>query len=230
MLGVFSAPGAAFRKLKEKPVWVAAFIIYLVVSLAVSYIAISKIDTSDVRARIEETMRSRGATEEQIQQQTEQWEKMAGNAGMRFGFQLGSVLVMTVVMFLLLSLILMPLVPLCGGTGPNFGRNLAIVSYASLVSIPGFILKGILMLLRGPTHADIGLSLFLPKAQSGFLYSFLARIDPFTVWNTILVALGLKMMYDLKDNRSYYYIFALWLAFLAISSLLGGAAAGVGPR
>ena len=72
MLGVFSAPGAAFRKLKEKPVWVAAFIIYLVVSLAVSYIAISKIDTSDVRARIEETMRSRGATEEQIQQQTDQ--------------------------------------------------------------------------------------------------------------------------------------------------------------
>ncbi|MEO0108748.1 MAG: hypothetical protein ABIK62_06215, partial [candidate division WOR-3 bacterium] len=126
------------------------------------------------------------------------------------------------------ALVLMPLVPLCGGTSPSFKMNLAIVTHASLVAVIGLALRALLILVRGPLASDIGFSLFLPHVKSGFAHALLMRIDPFGIWNTILVALGLKVTYDLKGSRIYYLIFGLWLAFLIVISLLAGAGPGAG--
>jgi hypothetical protein len=222
LASVFTAPGAAFRKLKEKPVWILPLILYVLFSLGLTYITISHSNPAEMRSRAEESMRSRGMPDDQIQQNLDRMDKMTSSPAMRYGFPLFGALVVTVIMLLLVSLVLMPLVPMSGGTSPGFLRNFSIVCYASVVSILGMILRGVLIILRGPLHADIGLSAFTPSLKAGFLYALLARLDPFSVWNTILVALGLKIVYDLKDSRIYYYIFALWIAFLLISSLLGG--------
>jgi hypothetical protein len=225
--GMFFSPGNSFRKVKEKATWIAPLVIVVVVLVAVTVVGVSKMNYADVKARSEQAMRDRGMNEDQIQQRLAASDKIMNNPAAKYALPAVLVVIGTAAGMFIVALILMLLVPLLGGTNANFMLGLAVVAHAAMVRVLGSIVRLILVLLRGIEQTSTSLSLAVPNAR-GFLLHFLSRVDIFTIWEIILIAMGLKIVYDLKDNRSYVYLFGIWFIYIVLASLLPGAA--MGPR
>jgi len=220
-LNVLFSPGAAFRKLKEKPGWILPLVIVVLVLLAVTAVGVSKMNYADVKVRAEEMMRNQGMAEEQIQQRLEASDKIMNNPVAKYVLPLVVVLVNTALGMVIVALILMLMVPLLGGAKGNFVLGLAVVAHAAMVRVLAAIVRLVLLLLRGAENTMTSLALAVPNVK-GFLLHFFSRVDIFTIWEIILIALGMKVIYDLKDNRSYYFLFGLWLVYILLASTISG--------
>ena len=221
-LNVLFSPGAAFRKLKEKPAWIVPLIVVVLVLLAVTLVGVSKMNYADVKTRTEQAMRDRGMNEDQIQQRLEASDKIMNNPvakmrnpagggpgqhgpghghrrpdsdadGPAAGRSKGQ---------------------FCAGTGGGRARSGGPGSRRRRSAHPALAAR------RGKHHDQSGAG----AERERLPHHFLSRVDIFTVWEIILIAMGLKIVYDLKDNRSYYFLFGLWLVYIALASLMPGAA------
>lgn len=228
IINVFVSPGAAFRKLKEKPAWLPALIVVVVLLCVGTYVGVSRMDYSALKDRVAEQMRNQGLSEDQIQQRLDASDRIMNNPVSKYAVPILTVIATTVVGFLIVAGVLMLMTSLLGITGAKYALNLAVVTHAALVRIIAVIVRTVVALLGGNEAMSFGLSLLAPNLKGGYLASLLARIDVFSIWEVILLALGMKVVYDLKDNRSYVYLLILWLAFVALSSLLPGG--GLGAR
>jgi hypothetical protein len=129
------------------------------------------------------------------------------------------VLIITPLGILIFTLILNLLIPLLGTSG-SFKKTFAVTTNSALMRIPGAIVKAILMFIKGSSDISTSLTLFLPKmTHQGFLYGLFSRIDFFTIWELILVGLGLKVLFNISGKKSYYVVFGLWLLYIIISSI-----------
>ena len=226
-LNVFFSPGAAFRKIKEKPSWILPLIIVIIFSMAIGVLASSRMDRAQMRDRIEQQMRDRGTPEDQIQKGLEGFDKMGSNPVMKYALPAISVLFATVIGVLLAALVLNWIVPMLGAAQGNFLLTFSVVAWASLVQVVGSIVKGILIYLRGPLNVSTGLLLLAPKMKPGYVYALLNGIDIFALWQVLVIALGLKVAYDLKGRSVYLYVILLWIlsvAVLALFALMPGGA------
>jgi hypothetical protein len=218
-LNVFFSPGASFRKIKEKPSWIVPMIIVIVFSMAIAMIGASKMDRTAIRDRVTEQMRQQGVSEDQIQQRLEQFDKMGSNPVMKFVFPAISVLMITIIGLLLSAVVLNWIVPMTGAAQANFLLTFSVVSWAAVVRVLGSLVKGVLIYLRGPMNVSTGLLLLAPNLKPGYLYALLNGIDLFSIWEVILVAMGLKIAYDLKGKSVYFYVLLLWILAVAALSL-----------
>jgi len=220
MLNVFFSPTQAFTRLKDKPSWWLPLLITVLVTLVVTVVSTRYFDWETQRQRVIEQLESRNMTPEQIEQATAQMEKFWSSPIMRFGMPVASALVMQLAAVFVLALIYNLAMPLLGSTG-NYLRSLSVVCLASLVSIPAGIVKVLLVLLKRSAEVSTSLLLAAPNIKSGFLQVLFSRVDPFAFWQLILMALGLKVVFDLKGPKSYLMVFIVWLAFTLIFASLG---------
>jgi len=220
MLNVFFSPTQAFTRLKDKPSWWLPLLITVLVTLVVTVVSTRYFDWETQRQRVIEQLESRNMTPEQIEQATAQMEKFWSSPIMRFGMPVVSALVMQLAAVFVLALIYNLAMPLLGSTG-NYLRSLSVVCLASLVSIPAGIVKVLLVLLKRSAEVSTSLLLAAPNIKSGFLQVLFSRVDPFAFWQLILMALGLKVVFDLKGPKSYLMVFIVWLAFTLIFASLG---------
>ena len=220
MLNVFFSPTQAFTRLKDKPSWWLPLLITVLVTLVVTVVSTRYFDWETQRQRVIEQLESRNMTPEQIEQATAQMEKFWSSPIMRFGMPVASALVMQLAAVFVLALIYNLAMPLLGSTG-NYLRSLSVVCLASLVSIPAGIVKVLLVLLKRSAEVSTSLLLAAPNLKSGFLQVLFSRVDPFAFWQLILMAFGLKVVFDLKGPKSYLMVFIVWLAFTLIFASLG---------
>lgn len=220
MLNVFFSPTKAFTRLKDKPSWWLPLLITVLVTLVVTVVSTRYFDWETQRQRVIEQLESRNMTPEQIEQATEQMEKFWSSPIMRFGMPVASALVMQLAAVFVLALIYNLAMPLLGSTG-NYLRSLSVVCLASLVSIPAGIVKLLLVLLKRSAEVSTSLLLAAPNVKSGFLQVLLSRVDPFAFWQLVLMAFGLKIVFDLKGSKAYLMVFIVWLAFTLIFASLG---------
>ncbi|MCS7250524.1 MAG: YIP1 family protein [candidate division WOR-3 bacterium] len=206
---IFLNPRNYFLKLKEKPIFIIPLIIILVFTLIQSYTAIRYTNISEVIKRMEE----RGAPREQIERAEEFMRRPA-----RIIIGLVSALIFTLLFLLIISLIFNFSLPLLGSEG-NFSKTFAIVCGSSLVTALGSLIRSIIIIIRQSPFVNTSLALFLPT-EKGLLFSFLSRFDFFTIWQIILIAFGLKIVFDIKGNKSYYFVIGLWLLWVIISTFL----------
>jgi len=75
--------------------------------------------------------------------------------------------------------------------------------------------------LNGPTRLSVGLGALLdPDKTSPVLLALVARIDVFTIWETILLAIGLQITVKVSKTNSYIAAALVWLIG-AIPAVLG---------
>ncbi len=220
MLDIYFAPTRAFARLKEKPTWWLPLVITVVVTLAVTAVTLQFFDWQAQQERAIDAMRNRNMTEEQIEQATEQMAKFWSSPLLRFGMPLASALVMQLAAVFVLALIYNLAMPLLGASG-NYLKSLAVVCLASLVSVPAGLVKLLLVLLKRSGEVSTSLLLAAPGIKSGFLQVLLGRLDPFAIWQLVLVAIGLKTVFDLKGSKPYVLVFLVWLAFTLVFAVFG---------
>lgn len=224
MLDIYLAPTRLFERLKEKPTWLIPLIVVVVANLAVTGLSTQYFDWDAQREAAVERMQGRGMTEEQIDQALEGMEKFTGNPVARIGFPLVSALLTQVIFILFVTLIYNLALPLLGASG-SYKRSLAVISWASLVAVPGAIVRSVLVLLKRSAEVNTSLLAAFPGIESKFLGVVLGRIDLFAIWQLILVGLGLKIVFDIKGSKSYWLAIAVWALLtlvFALLAMLGG--------
>ena len=225
MLDIFSAPGNAFSRLKEKPAWLVPLIIVLVFNMLFVFVSSHYVDWQKQRQAALEQMRERNMPQEQIDKATEGMDKFYSSPAMRFGVPVASTLIVSLIALLFLAVIYNVSLPLFGGTS-DFKRMWAIVCTASLVGVPAAIVRGILVLLKRSAEVTTSLALAAPGLKQGFAKALLTQLDIFDFWKFLLIAIGLRVVFGIKSSKAYTLVFAVWIVIMLILSLLGMRAAG----
>lgn len=210
-----------FTAIKEKPEWITPFVIVLIVVALSALITVGATrGDEETLARQEEMMRARGMSDEQIE---EAMKISQGSLPMIFGSIGGAVFVaITLVLF---TLILHLFLPLFGGVG-GFPRIFSVVCYSALVSLPGAILRVIMIVITKSLFMATSLALFVTNIEkTSFLWQFLNGFDFFVFWEMILVAIGISVTNEIKRTNAYIFVFTIWVISILIAaglSQLGG--------
>jgi hypothetical protein len=225
MLDIFLAPGRTFSRLKEKPTWLIPLIIVLVFNMLFVFVTSHYIDWGKQRQAALERMRERNVPQEQIDKATEGMDKFYSSPAMRYGMPVVSALFIGILAALFLAVIYNISLPLFGGTS-DFKRTWAIVCNASLVAVPATIVRGLLVLLKRSSEVTTSLLMAAPGLKQPFLKALLSQLDIFDFWKFLLIAIGLKVVFGVKNSKSYTLVFGVWLIVILVLSLLGMSAGG----
>ena len=215
IINIFFSPAKVFQSLKEKPAWALPLVIVLVFVALTAVVTV--ISTKDVAmAKQEEILKERGMSEEQIQQAKV---FMTGPMPIIFG-AIGAIIV-TGVILLIFALLLNVLIPTLGGVA-SFARVFSVVSHSALVMVPGNIIRLLLILVTKSLYATTSLAAFTPNlARNSVAFQLLASFDLFTIWEMILVAMGIRIANDMKKNNAYLLVFGIWIGSVILSLALG---------
>lgn len=212
ILDVYFSPTKYFTALKEKPKWLIPLILIIVLSIIVTIVVM----TSFSYEKRMEQLKERNLTPEQL----EQAERMMKGPIPLISGIVASIII-TPLMMLLIALIFNFTLPLLGITG-KYLTTFCIVIGSALIIIPQMLVRMILTLVKGTPLVYTGFSLFFPMVNKNtFFFRLISKLDFFTIWQMILLALGLKLVYDIPGKKSYYLVFGLWLLFVIITSVFG---------
>jgi len=225
MLDIYLAPGRKFARLKEKPNWLGPLVIVLVFNMLLTVVSSQYIDWQKQRQTAVEQMRERNVPQEQIDKATEGMDRFYSSPAMRYGVPVISSLIVGLIAMLFLAVVYNVSLPLFGGTS-DFKRVWSIVVNASLVAVPAAIVRGLLVLLKRSAEVTTSLALAAPGLKQGFLKALLTQLDIFDFWKFLLIAIGLKVVFGIKNSKAYTLVFVVWIVAVLILSLLGMRAIG----
>jgi hypothetical protein len=114
-----------------------------------------------------------------------------------------------------------------GGT-LRFKQALSVVTHASLVALPGFLIRVPLALIAKSSQVTVGPGMLFPGADAEgfgghFLSAFLGWFDLFNLWQTALVALGVSVVARVSPGKANA---GIWTLFV-VGALVGGLLAGI---
>jgi hypothetical protein len=114
------------------------------------------------------------------------------------------------------------------GGDSSFRRVFSVYCYASLVAMLGMIVRFPLIMTKGDMNVQTSLALLLsPNAKDSFLYSVLSSFDVFSIWQVILVSMGLGVIYKYSTKKAFTAVVILWIIYIlaksGLSSVFGGA-------
>lgn len=245
---IFS-PTRRFQELSAKPVWIAPFTLALVlplllVTLTTSFMPRASLVAS-IESRIAKTKNLLDAQLEKGKMPTDQHEAALKHIEeisrselefyrdaswlklfTRFLVRSLPAVFWSGLQFVLWSTVLNLLLPLIGASA-SFGRTFAIAANSALVRIPATLFRILIILATGNLTATTSLAPLAPSASS-YLKGLFACIDIFTIWELILVSLGLKIIFNLKMKKGLSVVFLVWFCYIliiaALVSLSGGLA------
>lgn len=220
VINIFFEPRKVFESLKIKPTWLVPFIVVTLLGISFYYFAypmimhdqIAKIEANE---RIPEPQKETIIAKMQESQHPPLWQLGLTPVGV-----LVYLVVASAVLFFVFNVIL--------GGDSTFRRAFSVYCYSGLVGIPATIVKLPLTLVKKSTDVQTSLAIILsPDAKETFLYKIFSSFDIFTIWQVILVSLGLGVLYKYSTKKAFTAVLVLWLIWIflksGLSTLFGGA-------
>ncbi|WLR43236.1 Yip1 family protein [Bacillus carboniphilus] len=198
LFGVFTSPGLQFERLRERPtVWVPLLVLIILWALDGFLRAISY----DYEPELIE-----GVTLEQAKF----WGMIGGTGGALIAVPIGS----------LISAVIVLIIAKIAQKKPTFKQLYSFALYASVVGIVGALLNSILFYILGfsisektPELTSLGSLIESEGALQGFLNS----IELFTIWSTVIFAIGLEKVVGLSKRSAWIISIAFLLVLIIIS-------------
>ena len=214
LIGVLISPGKTFRSIAERPTWVVALVVLVLLGAAAGYLIVQKLDMAEV---ISQSMGDRGrqATDEEIERATEMFE--------RFGW-LGALVGTTVVAplgFLVFALVFWVVFKLQGGEF-SYQTSLSVTLHSlmptavlSLLSLPVIYSRGTIGLeesQRGVLFSN--LAPLAPEEAGTALTALMASIDLFTIWSLVLLTIGYSIVGRVSKTSAGFTVVILWIVYV----------------
>ena len=217
MIRVFHAPRETFEAVAASRTaidWVAPAAVSAIVAFAAA-VAIMPLAMEEGAKAIQEQMQGQEFSDEQ----REMMEKMAG-PGQAIGLVMapvGSFAVLFVSALVLLG------AARIAGAGIGYSGVLTVSAYSSLVQALKGIVVTPLMLSKKSMEVHTGLGLLLPaEMMNSFAGRFLAGIEIFSLWQVVIVAVGISALGNVDTRKALVPVLVLWLIWLLIAAGLGG--------
>lgn len=216
--GIYYQPEKVFEGMKGKPRWLVPLIVSIVFTLIVTAIILPTIVMPEQAAIISERMANNpDVPAEQIEAIQE---RMSGPIPIIAG--LVSNMIMIPVGLLLIGLIFWWIFSMMGHKA-QFKEMFTTAVFASLIGIPGALVKVPLMFIKGTAKVSTSLGLILPaEMEEGFLMRLMNHIDLFTIWMLVVMVIGFSIFSGAPRKKSYWIVFASWIVLILILSGIGG--------
>jgi hypothetical protein len=219
VLNIFFEPKKVFESLKIKPTWLVPFIIVALLGMGSFYFTFPYIMDQQVE-RIMENERIPEQQKERIVEDLKEkahpplWQMAIAPAG-----SLVVLVVVAAVLFFVFNVLL--------GGDSTFRRIFSVYCYSSLIAIPAVIVKFPLIMTKRTLDIQTSLAVLLsPDSKGTFVHSVLSSFDIFTIWQVILVSLGLGVMYKYSTQKALTTVVIIWIIWIfaksGLSSIFGG--------
>jgi hypothetical protein len=220
LINVLFSPGAVFERVREKPRFILPFIGLSIPVMIIQFLTLpyAQAAMSSVYAQM--------ATQN----------PQAAEAAQKFAF-VGVFFwpIILAIVLLLSALFLWVLVSVLGGEG-KFGTLLSVSTYASITFVLAQVVGLIILMVKGKENLvspddlqpAMGLDLVFP-VSGRFLSGFLKGINPFSIWGTVLTAIGIAVTHKQSKGVAYTASILATLFILVIFSVLGATCAPRAP-
>jgi hypothetical protein len=220
VINIFFEPRKVFESLKVKPTWLVPFIIVALLGMGSFYFTFPYIMDQQVE-RIMENERIPEQQKESIVEQLKEkthpplWQLAIAPAG-----SLVVLVVVAAVLFFVFNVLL--------GGDSTFRRIFSVYCYSSLIAIPALIVKFPLIMTKHTLDIQTSLAVLLsPESKGSFVHSILSSFDIFTIWQVILVSLGMGVMYKYSTQKALTTVAILWIIWILAKSVLSSVFGGV---
>ncbi len=223
MIGVFTEPAKMFYHTSKFPTrnkdWVIPVLILFIVVALIRILAMTNEEVyfeakRQGIERIEKMVEDGTLTQEQgdaaIEGVDQQMEFMKGPIG--WVITIATTLIFGFIVFIIIVGIYYLLIKfLLKGEG-TFTSALVANGLTIYIGILQAIVAGILTMLLGKMIMDTSLASLMGSDKNTITGWLLAKVDPFSIWAYIVLAIGLAKMFKSESTGKYYaLVFGLWL-------------------
>jgi hypothetical protein len=219
VINIFFEPKKVFESLKIKPTWLVPFLIVAILGIGSFYFTYPFM----MKQQVEKITENERIPDEQkqmiIEKMTEQnhpplWQLPFAPVGVLIVFA-----ILSAVLFFVFNVLL--------GGDSTFRRVFSVYCYSNLIAIPAMIVKFPLIMMKKDLGVQTSLALLLSAdSKDTFLYRIFSGFDIFTLWQVILVSIGLGVLYRYTTKKAFTVVFVLWILLIlgmsGLSSLFGG--------
>lgn len=210
LLGMIWSPGEQFDRIRDNPrIWGALIIVALLSAVAGVLIVFA---TPDDMYQVPQGPQ---LSEEQLASM-----KMFGYVGGFVGPLIGTPV------GILISAAIMLLITTLARKDATFKQLLSLNAYIMFIGVIGSLLNGLIRLAIGGDPTVMVTSLASLAGAEGMTVPILNVIEVFTIWSTVLTAIGLHKVTGLSKGASWAIAIAFFLIGL-VFALVGGMFAGM---
>ncbi len=221
LAGIFSNPKPIFQFLAEKPVWVDALIVLLILTAVFSYFVAPFAQQDQLQMMKDNTKFKEKVGEDRYNKMIESMEN-PNKTGMILRSGIGTPLI-GLIGLLFSSLILMIMGRFISSQG-RYVQILAALVHASFVDkLLGNAVRLFLILSRKSLlQTTTSLALFFPKMEvTSSAYIVLSQIDIFQLWMFGILAYGLARIFNVNLKKALAVSYGFWLLKSLVVIALG---------
>jgi Yip1 domain len=226
LVGVFVSPGKTFADIAAEPHFILAWCVMAVAGLAFGYVVLHRVGALTLaRQQLEASARGRALSPGQL-------DAAAATAAKFFSISFYASPATNIIFLCLFGALFLGIANFLLGYEANYKQALAVTTHAYLVqTVYALLMILVIALMPNPQNFQLANPMasnpgyFLDKATtSPFLYQLATRIDLFTFWTIILLAIGIsKLGRKGKFSGAFWAVFSLWLFYALVVSGIAAA-------
>ena len=215
VVGVLTAPEKTFKSIRERPTWIVALLLLIVLGAGSYYLIAQRMDMAEV-VRDSIAQSGQEMSEDQMEQAIEFYEKF----GQTFSY--GAIVLGTPIFYLIGTLVIWVAVKLVGAE-LSFKQNWATFVHSQMPHAVGALLSVPAILSREEfAYDDVktgsilpsNLGAFAPAEASPALVSLLSSIDVFSLWALVLLIIGVAAVGRAKHGTVGIAVGGCWLVYV----------------
>lgn len=210
---LLTSPGTLFHSLRERPRWVAAGMLLIVVSAIAFFLARAEIATFAKEAAI-------SSAREQNEASVAQVEKFFDSPLFTALVVISPIAItfLSVAIYALVGLMLLAITGGSGETGP-YGRLFQAALWAKVVEVPHLLLWTPLVLAKGSPEIFFGPAALVTADPKSKIFTLLASFDLFHLWFVILFVLGVRIVLAVEWSRAVLIAAVPWFSWQLLKLL-----------
>lgn len=214
LIGVLVSPVKTFEAIAQKPTWVVALLVLIVVQLGLGAVAAPRFD---MEQEIRQNMERRGQ-EVSDEQLDEILERADSFRWIGVAFQA----VAAPAVYFLLGLVFWLLLRFVGDSDFTYPASMAALTHGYMPWVVATLLSLPLLFARNsltPTELRSGLlasnlGVLVPEDASPVLKSLLASVDVFSLWTVALLVIGYAAVARTKRSTVAWVVVGLWALYV----------------
>lgn len=217
-MNIFVSPKETFMSLtRSKWAWIIPILIVFAVSTA-SYMFLKPIVVEEQLRRMENAPWFGSMSESQREEILSNTRESMENPPI-WQWAIGPVAAGAITLIIAAILLLIGNIILGGDA--KFVGMIHVYAFASLISVPETIIKGILVHMKQSMDVHTSLALLIPSGDtSSFLFNFLDKIDIFAIWLLAVVTIGMGVFLPkVLPKKIGIWVTSFWLVWVMLSAL-----------